>query len=171
LWESKVTHYIDSVSVSKEDFFFALVDERSWEFCGEFLRKFDLIRWNLLGWAKDRMIAITDNILNRPDDPPYNFVPTYLYWRTLPDGETIDILNPDYRLPNMNIAGYTRQSWFPLYDANSKNNYINRDFARVMNGYRKSLNNYLFPISNVLIDASNGSLTNDQWRPYDSVSE
>ena len=40
--------YVDALA-SKDDFFNAIVDERAFEFCGEFLRKGDLIRWNLLG--------------------------------------------------------------------------------------------------------------------------
>ncbi|MDR2473369.1 MAG: RagB/SusD family nutrient uptake outer membrane protein [Tannerella sp.] len=169
-WQQTVNEYIDSVSVSKEDFFFALVNERSWEFCGEFVRKFDLIRWNLLGWAKDKMITMTDRMLRHPNEPPFNWVPSYLYWRILPDGETIDILNPDYRLPSQTIAGYTRTTWFGAYNESSITSYYT-NFDRVMNGYRKSLNNYLFPIASNVIDASRGILENDQWRPYDSASE
>jgi hypothetical protein len=37
--------------LSKSDFFKAIVRERSLEFAGEGLRKFDLIRWNLLATA------------------------------------------------------------------------------------------------------------------------
>lgn len=40
--------YVDALS-GKEEFFNAIVDERALEFCGEFLRKGDLIRWNMLG--------------------------------------------------------------------------------------------------------------------------
>ncbi|HET9570360.1 MAG TPA: RagB/SusD family nutrient uptake outer membrane protein [Bacteroidales bacterium] len=46
----KVEHYVDSVAAGGHDAFFnALVDERSWEFGGECLRRFDLVRWNLYG--------------------------------------------------------------------------------------------------------------------------
>ena len=44
-----VTAYVDSVAGSKDKFFNAIVDERAWEFGGECLRKFDLIRWNIYG--------------------------------------------------------------------------------------------------------------------------
>jgi hypothetical protein len=47
-WSTKVDAYVDS-KTSKEDFFNAIVDERAFEFGGECLRKFDLIRWNLYG--------------------------------------------------------------------------------------------------------------------------
>jgi hypothetical protein len=49
---------------SKDAFFNAIVDERALEFCGEFLRKGDLIRWNLLKQkldaAKADMKALRD---------------------------------------------------------------------------------------------------------------
>ena len=40
-----VTEYINNLN-SKEAFFNAIVDERAWEFGGENIRKFDLVRWN-----------------------------------------------------------------------------------------------------------------------------
>lgn len=47
---AKVEHYVDSVAAAGHDAFFnALVDERAWEFGGECLRRFDLVRWNLFG--------------------------------------------------------------------------------------------------------------------------
>lgn len=45
--ENIADEYVDALA-SKTDFFNAIVDERAFEFCGEFLRKGDLIRWNLL---------------------------------------------------------------------------------------------------------------------------
>lgn len=41
-----VTAYVNNLT-SKDQFFKAVVDERAWEFGGEGLRRFDLIRWNL----------------------------------------------------------------------------------------------------------------------------
>ena len=43
-----VTDYVNRLS-TKEAFFNAIVDERAWEFGGEGLRRFDLIRWNIYG--------------------------------------------------------------------------------------------------------------------------
>lgn len=161
VWQDKVIHYVDSVSENKDKFFNAIVDERAWEFGGEMVRKYDLVRWNLLGDRLDRMKTITDNILNRPNDPPYNFVPTYLYWKYKSDNETIEFLNPDYRLPNTTMAGYTRAGWFASMTAASITSFYN-NFNLVGNGYNKAKNNHLYPISNDLIVASNGSLSNDQ---------
>ncbi len=40
--------YMASVPTDKDGFFDAIVDENAWELTGEGVRKFDLIRWNLL---------------------------------------------------------------------------------------------------------------------------
>lgn len=42
----KVDAYVDALG-SKDDFRKAIVDERAWEFGGEALRKYDLVRWNI----------------------------------------------------------------------------------------------------------------------------
>lgn len=46
--ESEAEAYVNGLS-GENDIFDAIVDERAFEFVGEFLRKNDLIRWNLLG--------------------------------------------------------------------------------------------------------------------------
>jgi starch-binding outer membrane protein, SusD/RagB family len=56
---TKVDAYIAGIG-SKEAMFNAIVDERAWEFGGEGLRRFDLIRWNLYG----KKIVETKNKLN-----------------------------------------------------------------------------------------------------------
>ncbi|MGV3510329.1 MAG: RagB/SusD family nutrient uptake outer membrane protein [Sphingobacteriaceae bacterium] len=48
-WPAKVTNYIASVSGGEDAFFEAIVNERAWEFGGECLRKYDLIRWGNYG--------------------------------------------------------------------------------------------------------------------------
>ena len=45
-FDADVTNYVSALN-SKEAFFNAIVNERAWEFGGEGLRKFDLVRWNL----------------------------------------------------------------------------------------------------------------------------
>ena len=61
--EAAAEAYVNSLN-SKDAFFNAIVDERALEFCGEFLRKADLIRWNLLkkklDEAKADMLALRD---------------------------------------------------------------------------------------------------------------
>jgi hypothetical protein len=159
-WPSKVTQYVDSVSMSKDDFFNAIVDERAWEFGGEMLRKNDLIRWNLLGTKINEMKTGYLKICS--NDPEYtSLVPNYIFWKYAEDGETLDILNPDYRLPSTAITGYTRYNWLPLSSAAQMSNLTN-SLHDIALGYDAGLNNYLFPIHNEIISESNGVLSNDQ---------
>lgn len=160
LWPAKVNHYVDSVSASKEDFFHAIVDERAWEFGGEMIRKTDLVRWNLLGPKIREMKEESLKIIN--DDPKYvDVVPNYIFWKTASDGETIEILNPDYRLPGTAIPGYTRGNWLPLISAGSKTAFAN-SIGNVAHGYDEAKNNHLHPINVNIVAASNGVLENDQ---------
>lgn len=160
-WPQKVDHYVDSVAVSKEAFFNALVDERAWELSAENIRKADLVRWNLLGPEVREMKENAAKILN--DDPKYaTLVPNYLFWKRAADPEYIEILNPDYRLPGTAIAGYTRASWLSLMSATAKNNLLNTIYPRILSGYDETKNNHLYPIHEGTISASNSSLSNDQ---------
>lgn len=57
----KVENYVDSVVAGGHDAFFnAIVDERSWEFGGECLRRFDLVRWNLFG---TKIVAVKQGLV------------------------------------------------------------------------------------------------------------
>lgn len=159
-WSTGVVNYIESVSGNKEDFFNAIVNERAWEFGGEFIRKNDLIRWNLLGpkirQMKDEVIKIINN------DPEYaNLVPDYVFWKYEDDNETLDILNPDYRLPSTPIDGYTRTSWFPRMSENNRNSLI-AGLNNIAHGYDEQKNNHLNPLPSGIIAASQGILTDDQ---------
>lgn len=82
LYTEKVENYIASKS-SKEAFFDALVDERAWEFGGECIRKFDLIRWNLLG---EKIMETKETLSEMAEsafvtDGQYSHLPDYLYYR------------------------------------------------------------------------------------------
>jgi len=159
LWPTKVENYVDSVSVSKEDFFNAIVNERAWEFGGEFIRKNDLVRWNLLGAKINEMKEEQQRIMN--SDPKYADVPTYLFWKLKDDGETIEMLNPDYRLPSTAIAGYTRSTWWANMSTSTKNS-VNTLLNDIANGYDPVKNNHLTAINVQTITESNGVLSNDQ---------
>ena len=158
-WAEKVTHYVDSVSVSKESFFNAIVDERAFEFVGEFYRKYDLVRWNLLGEKINKLKEEYAKILN--NDPKYKNVPNYIFWRHPDGGEVIEILNPDYRLPSTSIAGYSKTSWYAALNESSKATYLSV-MGRVANGYDPAKNNHLMPLAATTISASRGILSNDQ---------
>jgi len=160
LWTTKVVNYVDSVSQNKDMFHNAIVDERAWEFGGEMIRKYDLVRWNLLG---TKIKEMKENWLKIfASDPKYANVPTYIFWKYKEDGETLDILNPDYRLPGTAIAGYTRSSWMPLLSASGITSVVNNYINIIANGYDETKNNHLYPIAATTITDSNGTLSNDQ---------
>lgn len=158
-WVDKVTNYVDSVSVNKDAFFNAIVDERAWEFGGELIRKYDLVRWNLLGPKITEMKAECQKIIR--NDPKYANIPTYIFWKYKDDNETLDILNPDYRLPSTPISGYTVTSWLPLMSASSITGFTTT-MDLIAHGYNVAKNNHLLPIHGDIIVASNGILSNDQ---------
>ncbi len=62
--ESMAETYVSSLS-SKDDIFNAIVDERALEFVGEFLRKGDLIRWNMLKTKMDEAKSDMNELANR----------------------------------------------------------------------------------------------------------
>ena len=46
-WGAKVDTYVSTGFSIKKSFFDAIVDERAWEFGGEMIRKYELIRWGI----------------------------------------------------------------------------------------------------------------------------
>ncbi len=70
---------------TKAGFFDAIVNERFLEFGHEGIRRYDLLRWNLLSAkiaeARTKIQQIRDRVA------PYNNVPQYIYWRNV--GEEI----------------------------------------------------------------------------------
>ncbi len=159
LWTEKVTAYVNSAAAGKESFFNAIVDERGWEFGGEMIRKYDLVRWNLLYTKIQKMKEECIKIVTNHQD--YHWIPDYLFWKYKDDNETIEILNSDYRLPSTAIPGYTRQTWLPRTSESNVASFRTQLDA-VANGLDPVKNNHLLPIAATIITASNGTLTNDQ---------
>ncbi|MDR0542666.1 MAG: RagB/SusD family nutrient uptake outer membrane protein, partial [Dysgonamonadaceae bacterium] len=152
-WPATVEHYIDSVSVDKQTFFQAVVNERAWEFGGEMIRKYDLIRWNLLGeklnLVKTESRKIADYNTNTNNYPEWRHVPGYLYYRYLSDGETLEILNPDRNLGYTTVSGYSRTTWI---STKSDKSTLYKLLDDIGNGYDPAKNNHLLPISATIID-------------------
>lgn len=90
-----------------EGFFDAIVNERSLEFGGEGIRKYDLIRWNLLG---KKLQEARDNILKiRDNKAPYEFVPSDVYYKR---GTSMEVFNSFYEpTPEEIPEGYTKVVW------------------------------------------------------------
>jgi hypothetical protein len=120
----------------KEAFFQFLVKERMLEFGGEGIRKYDLIRWNLLAIAisetRDRLNTwATTTTSSRPAIKPYSYMddgpsyatdasqlPSYLYFVDKPVRSNVDDFNPflnSFYKPSPTFSapsGQTRVSWW-----------------------------------------------------------
>ncbi len=97
--------------LTKASFFDALVKERSLELGGEGVRKFDLIRWNLLA-AK---IASTKTELGKMATltAPYNTLPIAMYFKTNSSADDVTLwANSFYKTaPTATPAGTTKVNW------------------------------------------------------------
>ncbi|SEN39906.1 Starch-binding associating with outer membrane [Chitinophaga rupis] len=76
--------------VTKQEFFNAIVNERYLEFGHEGIRKFDLLRWNLLATKLAETRTKIQQIRDRTG--VYSFVPRYIYWKN--NGEEIQYYVP-----------------------------------------------------------------------------
>lgn len=101
--------------LSKSAFFDAVVKERSLELGGEGVRKYDLIRWNLLA---ARIAATKATLLAMSTlAAPYNTLPTSMYYKTTSasDDNTISgglWANSFYKAaPSATPAGYSKVTW------------------------------------------------------------
>jgi hypothetical protein len=95
---------------SKADMFNALVNERLLEFGGEGVRKYDLLRWNLLA---DKLASTKASLnLLRAGTAPYQNVPQYQYYRVV-SGQ-VQWTRSFYRPSPANAtapSGTTRVNW------------------------------------------------------------
>lgn len=80
--------YVDALA-GKDDFFNAIVDERAFEFCGEFLRKGDLIRWNKLGSSITAEKADLTDLANLQGN--YAALSGKIWWKVNDEGNGISI--------------------------------------------------------------------------------
>lgn len=119
------TGLIGVTPLTKAGFFNAIVNERYLEFGHEGIRRYDLLRWNLLATklaeTRTKIQQIRDRVA------PYNNVPQYIYWRNV--GEEIQYYTgvgapataqPFWRpttVPSP-TTGWTRTDWAQNLTAN-----------------------------------------------------
>lgn len=153
----KVNAYLASVTANKETFFNAIVDERALEFCGESLRKADLIRWNLLSTKMNEAKAKLTRLANRQEE--YADFPEKIYYKTASDGESLDIYGLEHGQTDTEGAALNYESskgWFVSDGANTLT------VDKINSLYLKDPDTHQFwPIWQVFIDSSNSLLTND----------
>ncbi|MES2772796.1 MAG: RagB/SusD family nutrient uptake outer membrane protein [Bacteroidota bacterium] len=170
-WSEKVDGYVTNVSANKDAFFNAIVNERAWEFGGEFLRKYDLARWNLFG----KKVSETINQLTQMGADAVAGVGTYanladyLYYKRNADG-TVTWLNKYYRVgtpPTLDpLTGHIRVNWL----RNLYNTTTSGPAAYVLAQYRGYTDltgvkavRYLVPIHSSVIATSLGTLDNNGY--------
>ncbi|MBO4536498.1 MAG: RagB/SusD family nutrient uptake outer membrane protein [Bacteroidales bacterium] len=159
-WE-EAEAYVNGIG-GKDAMFNAIVDERALEFCGEFLRKADLIRWNLLRTkldeAADEMLALRDLTGDYAD------LTGDIYYTLADDEKSIDItfLTAGEEIP----AGATVSTGYVnKYDDGKKTGFY---YDRIKGIYYRNPEQYMFwPIFNDTMTNSQGHIKNDYG--YDSI--
>ena len=162
-WAEKVDQYITEVSVDKSSFFEAIVDERAWEFGGEMIRKYELIRW---GIYSDKVAQTVEGLKDLADEA-YNGttdLPDYMYWKLDAEGK-FTILNP-----NTKVIAPPDDSWnqvsflLDLHDETTVyDEWITRDWENYLNGPQPGVVRYIFPIPTLAVENSQGTLSNDGY--------
>ncbi|OCX50401.1 carbohydrate-binding protein SusD [Mucilaginibacter sp. PPCGB 2223] len=99
---------IGTIPATHDAFFTAIVNERMFEFGGEGIRKYDLIRWNLLS---TNILATRANLtLMMNKQAPYNNLPQSMYYTA--GQQTIVYSNSLYApSPSSTPAGTTKVAW------------------------------------------------------------
>jgi starch-binding outer membrane protein, SusD/RagB family len=169
LWPSKVDEYVASVSGGKAAFFDAIVNERGWEFGGEMIRKYELIRWNLYSKKMTETVQglkdIVDGSVNNTGR--YANLPDFMYWKVSPNGNSITILNPSRKYIGTPDASWTRTSLLASLKTTTTTtgfvDWITKDYANHTNGPKPGVARYIFPIPAEAITNSQGKLNNDGY--------
>ena len=153
--EDEAEAYVDAIS-SKDAMFNAIVDERALEFCGEFLRKADLIRWNLLKTKLDD--AISDMLKLRDLSVPYDNLTGDVWYADGADGKSVDIhfLKTGEEIPK---GAEVETGYVNKYDDSKKSGFYQ---DRIKGIYTADPIQHMFwPIFNDTMTNSQGRIKND----------
>lgn len=158
--QEKVENYVNALS-SKEDFFNAIVDERMYEFGGEAIRKYDLIRWNLLSEKIEAQRTALRAMIN--GEAPYEWMPKNLHVKYKADGEILDLgdINFYEEKGETQLEGYEKPiAWMAGFKDTDKTKFLNR-VSLFSSGLNSVIpNRYIFPIYGEIVQQSNGTLSN-----------
>ncbi|MBB6001418.1 RagB/SusD family nutrient uptake outer membrane protein [Arcicella rosea] len=166
-WPEKVTNYITSISGSKQMFFDAIVNERAWEFGGEMIRKYELIRWNLYAKKSQELVATTKEMADAAftGSGNYSELPDYMYWKRDASGN-FKVLNPSRKYVGTPDATWTRVSFLASLKPTptTYQEWITKDWEKYYNGPVPGVARYIFPIPAEAITNSQGKLVNDGYQ-------
>lgn len=106
LWQEKVEDYVNNIS--DEDFFEkGIMQERYFEFGGEGVRKYDLIRWGKL--AEYLKNAREEMAKMRARQAPYDTLPQRMFYKQ--NSTSLTWGNSFYEASPTSIPGYTAVAW------------------------------------------------------------
>ena len=150
-YEADAEKYVNGLS-SNEAFFKAVVEERALEFVGEFLRKADLIRWNMLKTKLDEAKADMFALAQKPGA---------VYYKYNDDGYTLSLYGyNEGELGNNPGAGWTQYT--DSKGAPVENYFGDLKAERIERIYRNDPDTrQWWPIFDNTVTNSQGKLVND----------
>lgn len=179
--------YVNAIG-GKDDFFNALVQENAWELAGENVRKWDLIRWNLLVpkimEAKQNYLKhLTDGTYQKTvyfrytDDTKTKIDPASVTWYTNADEAkaTYDALPAEEKALWSSVSSYGNSDPTKTDDTQIYTNLpniscglvgstvVSPDYGTIIGSGPAEpsvINRYLMPLGSTTISASNGVLHN-----------
>ena len=138
----------------QKEFFDAIVMENAWELAGEGVRKYDLIRWNLLSEKIDEFKTTYTNAVYNATYPKYvNFKyrtdnPMYIDMTSLVFGNKVG-------------GEYQNKAFFGAETDDSSQKNLKVNLPSISSGLNNAVKNrYLLPIASTTISTSNGKLHN-----------
>lgn len=154
---AKVDAFMTTAVASKTAFFNAIVNERALEFCGEMLRKADLIRWNLLSVKLNEAKVKLQQLETRQGK--YAALPARVYFRTASNGETVQIYGLNFGDTDVAGAagGYTENKAWTMVSSTDQTTYWDALFVKNPDSQP------VWPIWQVFLNSSNGTLNNDNF--------
>jgi hypothetical protein len=166
----KVDRYVGSLSGTA--FFDALTEERAWELAGEGVRKYDLVRWNLLpakleAFRTENIELVTNGVLPLRYRRTGQSIPSTLYYRfdESSDYPEIDMSSANlYRVlaakPGPEYYEFT--NWIPLSSSGIET-YTTWATTYANYGYDPEVNNHLFAIPSEAVSTAGGLWENDPY--------
>ena len=163
-----------------------LIDERAFEFCGEYIRKADLQRWGILKSQLTKTQKRIDDLDKKQGD--FAGVSDNIYFTYKLDNKYLSTSIPENLVPTEGARGYVVDQWIgfdkndvPPFGAGDDGTNFGKDTPWVQknpyddNGVRRLANYQLYtnentidtrhywPIFDINVNGSNGTLWNDLW--------
>lgn len=150
--KAEVSTYVSNLA-SGEQFFNALVDERAWEFAGECVRKWDLVRWGLLSKKIEESKAAYLKVIEE--------APEKLYYKMKESNPNeIDPASICWYEEPAVTEGYKSVDFWGKEDPTTGKN-VNDNLPYISIGLNNKVKNrHVFPLGTTTVSNSNGVLKN-----------